>query len=176
MQGHVARRHACHAIVIARGMGIPCITGADIQVDREARTVSTRGISLAEGSVITVDGYTGEIMAGELPMTQPAQSGYFHTLLSWCDSFASMKVFANADTPGDAETALKAGARGIGLCRTEHMFFGQRLAEMKKMILKENKTETRKKMMKYKKRNFKRLFSAMETFPVTLRLIDPPLH
>ncbi|MBS3054571.1 MAG: pyruvate, phosphate dikinase [Candidatus Aenigmarchaeota archaeon] len=165
-----------HAIVIARGMGIPCITGADIQVDREARTVSTRGISLAEGSVITVDGYTGEIMAGELPMTQPAQSGYFHTLLSWCDSFASMKVFANADTPGDAEKALKAGARGIGLCRTEHMFFGQRLAEMQKMILDENKTEALEKMMEFQKRDFIGIFAVMGSLPVTIRLLDPPLH
>ena len=165
-----------HAVVIARGMGKPCVIGADMSVDYETGTVSAGAAVLKEGDTVTVDGSTGEIFAGEVPMKEPSASNEFETLLSWCDSFASMKVLANADTPKDAEKALKLGARGIGLCRTEHMFFGERLPMMQRMIIDDDKTGALDAMLEFQKQDFIVMFKAMNGLPVTVRLLDPPLH
>ncbi|MCF7860835.1 pyruvate, phosphate dikinase [Candidatus Woesearchaeota archaeon] len=170
-----------HAAVVARGMGKCCITGAsDIIIDYEARTVKTNGKILKEGDMLTLDGTTGEAYFGKLDVTEPAFSKDLQLLLSWADGFKSLFVRTNADTPEDAKKAREFGAQGIGLCRTEHMFFKEdRINAMREMILaydEEGRKKALLKLLPYQKKDFLGIFESMEGLPVTIRLLDPPLH
>ena len=170
-----------HAAVVARGMGRPCITGAlDVRIDLAAKSFKVGGIAIAEGDVITIDGTRGEILAGEIPTIEPELTGAFATLMGWADKIRALKVRANAETPADAATARKFGAEGIGLCRTEHMFFdAERIVAMREMILADD-TEGRRtalaKLLPMQRQDFVELFRIMAGLPVTVRLLDPPLH
>ena len=170
-----------HAAVVARGMGKCCIAGcADIKVDEEAGYFEVKGKRIKEFEHITLDGSTGEVYIGKIPTKEPELSGEFATLMRWADEVRRLKVRANADIPRDAQVAIKFGAEGIGLCRTEHMFFeGDRIQAMREMILAENVDERKRalaKLLPYQKSDFKGLFAAMKGKPVTIRLLDPPLH
>ena len=170
-----------HAAVVARGMGRPCVSGAgEIRIDAAARTMTVRGVTLKAGDVITLDGSTGEVMDGEVPTIQPELSGDFATLMEWADGIRRMRVRANAETPADARTARKFGAEGIGLCRTEHMFFeAERIVAMRRMIVAETVEERRaalSDLLPMQRKDFTELFRIMEGLPVTIRLLDPPLH
>ena len=171
-----------HAAVVARGLGKPCIVGAkDLVLDREAGTLATStGRVFEAGEVVTVDGTTGQVMAGEVATIPPEVTGPFATLLEWADQARRMGVRANADTRADAETALEFGAEGIGLCRTEHMFFQRgRISAMREMILAETEAERRtalEKLLPMQRGDFEDLFRAMPGLPVVIRLLDPPLH
>jgi pyruvate,orthophosphate dikinase len=170
-----------HAAVVARGMGRPCVTGAgELRIDTTARTFGVGGKVLRDGDVITIDGGTGEVMAGEVPTVEPTLSGDFATLMGWVDRVRKLGVRANADTPADARTARGFGAEGIGLCRTEHMFFeGQRIVAMREMILAQDSKGRRvalDKILPMQRRDFAELFRIMKGLPVTIRLLDPPLH
>ncbi|KAF0143821.1 MAG: pyruvate orthophosphate dikinase [Rhodospirillaceae bacterium] len=170
-----------HAAVVARGMGTPCVAGAgDISVSYAARTFTVKDSIVKEGDVITIDGSSGEIMLGAVPMIQPELTGDFGTLMAWADSLRTMKVRANAETPTDAATARKFGAEGIGLCRTEHMFFDpQRIIAVREMILAKDEAGRRAalaKLLPFQRQDFIDLFTIMEGLPVTIRLLDPPLH
>jgi pyruvate,orthophosphate dikinase len=170
-----------HAAVVARGMGRPCVAGAgDIKVDYRAATLTARGITVKEGEVITLDGSRGEVMLGSVPTVQPELTGDFGTLMAWVDEVRTMKVRANAETPTDAKAARKFGAEGIGLCRTEHMFFEPaRIIIMREMILADDEAGRRAaldKLMPFQKGDFVELFTIMAGLPVTVRLLDPPLH
>ncbi|HET8728211.1 MAG TPA: pyruvate, phosphate dikinase [Alphaproteobacteria bacterium] len=170
-----------HAAVVARGMGRTCVSGAgDIRIDHRSRTVNVRGVSLKAGDVITLDGSTGEVMLGEVPTVQPELSGDFATLMGWADKLRRMKVRANAETPTDARTAVKFGAEGIGLCRTEHMFFeADRIVAVRRMIVAETEEERRaalSELLPMQRQDFVELFTIMRGLPVTVRLLDPPLH
>jgi len=170
-----------HAAVVARGMGRPCVSGAgDLKIDHEARTLSARGEAIHEGEVITIDGSSGEVYRGEVSTIQPELSGDFATLMAWADEIRSLKVRANAETPEDARTARDFGAEGIGLCRTEHMFFDpDRIVHMRRMILSEGEKDRRDaliNLLPYQRRDFLDLFKIMDGLPVTIRLLDPPLH
>ena len=172
-----------HAAVVARGMGTCCVAGcSDIVIDEKAKTltIKAKGIVLKGGDSISLDGSTGKVYAGKLNTQDPELSGNFATLMSWSDKFRKIGVRTNADTPHDAEVARKFGAEGIGLCRTEHMFFeGERIKAVREMILAGD-LETRKKALAkiypYQKGDFAGLFRAMEGNPVTVRLLDAPLH
>ena len=170
-----------HAAVVARGMGTPCVAGAGtIRVDHVGKVLKVQGKIVAEGDVITLDGSAGEVYLGAVPTVQPDVSGDFATLMAWVDEFRTLKVRANAETPLDAETALKFGAEGIGLCRTEHMFFdAERIVSVRQMILSETEEGRRAalaKLLPYQRDDFKALFTIMAGLPVTIRLLDPPLH
>jgi pyruvate,orthophosphate dikinase len=170
-----------HAAVVARGMGRPCVSGAgDLRIDYKEGTLSVRGRTLKAGDIITIDGSTGEVMAGAVPTKQPELSGDFATLMSWADKVRRMKVRANAETPLDAETARRFGAEGIGLCRTEHMFFdAQRILAVREMILANDEGGRRAALAKIEpmqRKDFVELFKIMAGLPVTIRLLDPPLH
>ncbi len=170
-----------HAAVVARGMGRPCVAGAGgITVDYGAQTMMAGGVTLRAGDTITLDGATGEVFAGAVPMIEPAMSGEFATLMSWADSMRRMKVRTNAETPLDAETARKFGAEGIGLCRTEHMFFDPaRIGAVRQMIMAHDETGRRAaiaKLLPFQRDDFRDLFKIMAGLPVTIRLLDPPLH
>ena len=170
-----------HAAVVARGMGKPCVSGAgDVMIDHKNKTMKIGDKSFAEGDVVTLDGSTGEVLLGEVTMLQPQLTGHFSTLMSWADDVRRMGVRANAETPLDAETARKFGAEGIGLCRTEHMFFDpSRILHVRQMILSETVTERRAaldKIAPHQKQDFVDLFKIMKGLPVTIRLLDPPLH
>ena len=170
-----------HAAVVARGMGTPCVCGAgDINVDAKAKTARVRDKILLEGDVITLDGSTGEVFLGKVATIQPALTGDFATLMGWVDKIRRLKVRANAETPLDAETARKFGAEGIGLCRTEHMFFDPaRILTMRQMILAKDaggRKAALEKLLPYQRADFVKLFTIMEGLPVTIRLLDPPLH
>ncbi len=170
-----------HAAVVARGMGRACVSGAgDLRIDAKAKTMSVRGNMVREGDLITIDGSTGDVMLGAVPTIQPELSGDFATLMGWADGVRRMKVRANAETPLDARTARKFGAEGIGLSRTEHMFFDpQRILAVREMILAENEQGRRTALAKlepFQKEDFVALFRIMEGLPVTIRLLDPPLH
>ncbi|HTR16996.1 MAG TPA: pyruvate, phosphate dikinase [Acetobacteraceae bacterium] len=170
-----------HAAVVARGMGRPCVAGAGgIQVDYGAQTLSAGGIVIRAGETITLDGGTGEVFAGAVPMVEPSLSGDFATLMEWADGFRRMKVRTNAETPLDAETARKFGAEGIGLCRTEHMFFApERIGAVRQMILAHDEAGRRvalEKLLPFQRQDFIDLFRIMAGLPVTIRLLDPPLH
>ena len=170
-----------HAAVVARGMGRPCVSGAgDLRIDYKEATLSVRGRLLKAGDIITIDGSTGEVMAGAVPTKQPELSGDFATLMSWADKVRRMKVRANAETPLDAETARRFGAEGIGLCRTEHMFFdAQRILAVREMILAHDEGGRRTALAKIEpmqRKDFVELFKIMTGLPVTIRLLDPPLH
>ena len=170
-----------HAAVVARGMGKPCVAGAgDIVIDYKTQTLTVKGKVLKPGDKVTLDGSTGEVLLGEMQMLQPAMTDHFATLMQWADAARRLKVRANAETPLDAETARKFGAEGIGLCRTEHMFFDPtRILYVRQMILAET-TEERcaalEKIEPYQRQDFISLFKIMNGLPVTIRLLDPPLH
>ena len=170
-----------HAAVVARGMGKPCIAGCGaIEINYDTKQFKVGDKVVKEGDFITLDGATGEVMLGELPTTDPELTGEFGEFMTWVDEYRKIKVRANADTPHDAEVARKFGAEGIGLCRTEHMFFeGDRITAVREMILSGN-LESRKKalnkILPMQKNDFKGLFKAMDGLPVTIRLLDPPLH
>ena len=170
-----------HAAVVARGMGRPCVAGAgDISVDYETGEVRVGGRTLRAGDLLTIDGATGEVIEGEVPTIEPAMSGDFSTLMSWADSIRRMQVRTNAETPLDARTALDFGAEGIGLCRTEHMFFDpERIVAVRRMILADDVTGRREalaELLPFQRQDFVELFRIMGGLPVTIRLLDPPLH
>ena len=172
---------ASHAAVIARGMGKPCVTGAStLKIDTSAGTLTAPGIVLKRWDIITLDGSTGQILKGAVPTEKPEVSGDFATLLSWADTVRRMKVRANAETVQDARMARDFGAEGIGLCRTEHMFFeGDRLVAMREMILADKEKDRRAalaKVLPMLRGDFVSLFEIMAGTPVTIRLLDPPLH
>ncbi len=171
-----------HAAVVARGMGKPCIVGAEsIQVDLKARQFTAGNTTVKEGEAFTLDGSRGRVLAGAVPMIEPDKiSGEFEELLRWADSFSRLEVWANGDYPQDAERAREFGAQGIGLCRTEHMFMQQdRLPVVQKMILAADEKERRKeleKLLPFQRDDFRGILAAMRGLPVIIRLIDPPLH
>ncbi len=170
-----------HAAVVARGMGKPCVSGAgSVRVDYAAQTMTALGKTFAKGDIITIDGATGQVMEGAVPMLQPELSGDFAVLMGWADADRRLKVRTNADTPNDARIARKFGAEGIGLCRTEHMFFdNDRIVAVREMILADNEEGRRAAMAKIlpmQRGDFAALFEIMHGLPVTIRLLDPPLH
>jgi pyruvate,orthophosphate dikinase len=170
-----------HAAVVARGMGKPCVSGAGaIRVDYAANTMQAGGVTLKKGDVITIDGSTGQVLTGKVAMQEPEMSGDFSTLMSWADRARKLGVRANADTPNDARVAVKFGAEGIGLCRTEHMFFeGERIRAVREMILSDDEKSRRAalaKLLPMQRQDFAELFEIMGGLPVTIRLLDPPLH
>ncbi len=170
-----------HAAVVARGMGRPCVSGAGgITIDYQNETMTCFGQTLGRGDVITIDGSTGDVMRGEVNMLQPELSGDFGTLMAWADSVRRMKVRANAETPVDARTAREFGAEGIGLSRTEHMFFeSDRIVAVREMILAEDEAGRRaalEKLLPMQRRDFVEIFEIMSGLPVTIRLLDPPLN
>ncbi|UTW50880.1 pyruvate, phosphate dikinase [bacterium SCSIO 12827] len=170
-----------HAAVVARGMGTPCVSGAgELRVDYSKKTLHALGQTLNEGDVITLDGSTGEIMLGEVAMIQPEVSGDFGELMAWVDEIKVIGVRANAETPLDALTAKKFGAEGIGLSRTEHMFFDpHRIVHMRQMILARDEAERRKaldNLLPHQRQDFLELFHIMDGLPITIRLLDPPLN
>jgi pyruvate,orthophosphate dikinase len=170
-----------HAAVVARGMGKPCVSGAGtIRVDYAAQTLTSAGRTLKKGDVITIDGSTGQVLEGAVPMLQPELSGDFATLMVWADAVRRMKVRTNAETPADARVARSFGAEGIGLCRTEHMFFDEdRIVAVREMILADDEAGRRHalaKLLPMQRKDFAELFEIMSGLPVTIRLLDPPLH
>jgi pyruvate,orthophosphate dikinase len=170
-----------HAAVVARGWGKCCVAGAgEVQIDEEERTITIKGRTFGGRDVISIDGSSGEVMAGDVSTRNPQLSGEFATLMEWADRYRTLQVRTNADTPEDAARARGYGAEGIGLCRTEHMFFeGDRITDMREMILASTEDERRSalnKLLPYQRKDFKGIFSAMEGLPVTVRLLDPPLH
>jgi pyruvate, orthophosphate dikinase len=170
-----------HAAVVARGMGRPCVSGAgDVSIFPKEGLFRARGREFKAGEVITIDGSTGEILAGSPKMIEPELTGDFATLMGWADQVRRLKVRANAETPLDAKTARQFGAEGIGLCRTEHMFFDDtRIAAVREMILADDEKGRRAALAKiapFQKADFVELFTIMEGLPVTIRLLDPPLH
>jgi len=170
-----------HAAVVARGMGRPCVSGAgEIHIDAKAQAFHARGRSVQAGDIITIDGSTGEVLLGAVKMVEPELSGDFAILMGWADSVRRLKVRANAETALDARTARQFGAEGIGLCRTEHMFFDpDRIAAVREMILADDEAGRRAalaKILPMQRKDFVELFSIMDGLPVTIRLLDPPLH
>ncbi|HET6233901.1 MAG TPA: pyruvate, phosphate dikinase [Acetobacteraceae bacterium] len=170
-----------HAAVVARGMGRPCVAGAGgIVVDYNAQTLATGGRTVRAGETITLDGSTGEVFLGSVAMVEPAMSGDFGTLMEWADANRRLGIRANAETPLDAETARKFGAEGIGLCRTEHMFFDpERIGAVRQMIMARDEAGRRvalARLLPFQRDDFHKLFRIMAGLPVTIRLLDPPLH
>jgi len=170
-----------HAAVVARGMGRPCVSGAStVSIDLRSRTLKIGSRDLKEGDVITLDGASGDIMAGEVPTIEPELAGDFGTLMGWADKHRRLKVRTNAETPEDCRMARKFGAEGIGLCRTEHMFFdARRISAVRQMILAEDEAGRRAalaKLLPEQRADFQAIFEVMQGLPVTIRLLDPPLH
>jgi len=170
-----------HAAVVARGMGKPCVAGTEgLEIDIDKRTVRIGSHRLSEGDVITIDGGTGRVIVGEVPLVPPAINEDFETLLVWADDVRRLKVRANADNAEDAAKAREFGAQGIGLCRTEHMFFGEeRLPVVQEMILardEEGRRAALDRLLPFQQSDFEAIFEAMAGLPVTIRLLDPPLH
>jgi pyruvate,orthophosphate dikinase len=170
-----------HAAVVARGMGKPCVAGCEgLEIDMDARTVRIGGRDLREGDTITIDGGTGRVIIGEVPLVPPQINEDFETILGWADEVRRLKVRANADNPEDAAKAREFGAQGIGLCRTEHMFFGEeRLPVMQEMILASDEAgrrEALERLLPFQQADFEGIFEVMAGLPVTIRLLDPPLH
>ena len=170
-----------HAAVVARGMGRPCVSGSsEIDIDYEKKIFKTVDLEVNEGDIITIDGSTGRIILGEVPTVKPEISGDFSKLMSWADSIRKLKVRTNSETPADTKTARDFGAEGIGLCRTEHMFFDEeRILSVRQMILsktKEDRAEALAKLLPHQKKDFIEIFKIMNGLPVTVRLLDPPLH
>jgi len=170
-----------HAAVVARGMGKPCVAGCEgIKVDERKAQFTVNGMVFKEGDYITIDGSSGQVIKGEVPTIEPELSGEFKKLLEWADEVRTMGVKANADTPADAKVAREMGAEGIGLCRTEHMFFGEdRLPYVQKVILSQSEEERKQALEKLEpiqKEDFKGILKEMEGLPVIIRLLDPPLH
>jgi pyruvate,orthophosphate dikinase len=170
-----------HAAVVARGMGRPCVSGAGtVSIDYKARSMRAGQTEIKEGETITIDGSTGEVMLGAVATVQPELVGDFGTLMAWADSHRRLKVRTNAETPLDCRTAREFGAEGIGLCRTEHMFFdSERIANVRQMILAESEAGRRAALLKLlpaQRGDFEEIFKIMAPLPVTIRLLDPPLH
>jgi len=170
-----------HAAVVARGMGRPCVSGSsEIDINYEMKVFKTSSMEIKEGDVITIDGSTGRIILGNVPTVKPEISGDFSKLMSWADSFRKLKVRTNSETPKDTKTARDFGAEGIGLCRTEHMFFDEeRILSVREMILsktKEDRAKALEKLLPHQKKDFVEIFKIMSGLPVTVRLLDPPLH
>ncbi|MCG2840285.1 pyruvate, phosphate dikinase [Sandaracinobacter sp. RS1-74] len=170
-----------HAAVVARGMGRPCVSGAGgISIDMEARTLKIGSKSFREGEIVTLDGASGEVMLGRVATVEPELSGDFARLMGWADQHRRMKVRANAETPEDCRTAVRFGAEGVGLARTEHMFFGaERIVHVRAMILSADESGRRaalEKLLPAQRADFAEIFRIMEGRPVTIRLLDPPLH
>ncbi len=175
-----------HAAVVARGMGKPCVAGCgELDIDAKAGTVIIKAANgkarkFSRKDTISIDGSTGCVFSGAVPTVKPKVSGDFATLMGWADSIRKLQVRTNADTPNDAKVAREFGAQGIGLCRTEHMFFeGDRIVAVREMILADNEKDRRaalKKLLPYQKKDFVGIFKAMDGLPVTIRLLDPPLH
>ncbi len=170
-----------HAAVVARGMGKPCVAGCEgLSIDLAARTLNIGGHQLAEGDMLTIDGGSGQVIVGEVPLVPPQINEDFETILGWADELRRLKVRANADTPADAAKAREFGAEGIGLCRTEHMFMAEdRLPVVREMILASGEDERRvalDQLLPHQQADFEGIFEAMAGLPVTIRLLDPPLH
>ncbi len=170
-----------HAAVVARGMGRPCVSGSsEIDINYENKSFKTSSMEIKEGDVITIDGSTGRIIAGSVSTVKPEISGDFSKLMSWADSFRKLKVRTNSETPKDTKTAKDFGAEGIGLCRTEHMFFDEeRILSVREMILsktKEDRAIALEKLLPHQRKDFIDIFKIMGGLPVTIRLLDPPLH
>jgi len=170
-----------HAAVVARGMGKPCVAGCEgLDIDAEARTITLGGRRLREGEVITIDGGTGRVIIGEVRLVPPRINEDFETILGWADEVRRLQVWANADNPEDAAKAREFGAQGIGLCRTEHMFFGEeRLPVVQEMILASDEQGRRaalERLLPFQQSDFEGIFESMAGFPVVIRLLDPPLH
>lgn len=171
-----------HAAVVARGMGTPCVSGStDITIDYKSKTMSTKsGVVIKEGDWVSLDGAKGQIIEGEIPTVSASMTGNFGTFMGWVDEIRTMHVRANAETPADAKQALAFGAEGIGLARTEHMFFdAKRISDMRTMILSDDEAGRRAalaKLLPYQKEDFKELYRTMNGYPVVIRLLDPPLH
>ncbi len=170
-----------HAAVVARGMGKPCVSGASgLSINYQDKQCVVGNVSFGEGDVVTINGSSGEVILGEVPTIEPNLSGDFSTIMAWADEIRTLKVRTNAETPEDATTARKFGAQGIGLCRTEHMFFeAQRITSVRKMILAEDlegRQQALQEIMPMQRGDFVEIFEVMEGLPVTIRLLDPPLH
>ncbi len=170
-----------HAAVVARGMGRPCVSGSsEIDINYDKKIFKTQSVEIKEGDLITIDGSTGRVIKGEVPKVKPEISGDFSKLMSWADNFRKLKVRTNSETPLDTKTAREFGAEGIGLCRTEHMFFDEeRILSVRQMILsktKEDRSKALEKLLPHQKNDFIELFKIMSGLPVTVRLLDPPLH
>src|SRR5690606_17658708 len=170
-----------HAAVVARGMGKCCVAGAsELRVDEERKQLTINGRVFNEGDWLTINGSTGQVIAGQVKLVEPELSGYFGRLMEWADKYRALKVRTNADTPEDAARAREFGAEGIGLCRTEHMFFGdERIRAMREMILAPDADARRRaldKLLPYQREDFYAIFKVMDGLPVTIRLLDPPLH
>jgi pyruvate,orthophosphate dikinase len=170
-----------HAAVVARGMGRPCVSGSsEIDINYEMKTFKTSSMEIKEGDVITIDGSTGRIISGSVATVKPEISGDFSKLMTWADSFRKLNIRTNSETPKDTKTAKDFGAEGIGLCRTEHMFFDEeRILSVREMILsktKEDRSIALKKLLPHQKKDFIEIFKIMSGLPVTVRLLDPPLH
>ena len=170
-----------HAAVVARGMGRPCVSGSsEIDINYDKKTFKTSSLEVKEGEIITIDGSTGRIILGGVPTVKPEVSGDFSKLMSWADSFRKLKVRTNSETPKDTKTARDFGAEGIGLCRTEHMFFDEeRILSVREMILSktvEDRAKALGKLLPHQKKDFIEIFKIMNGLPVTVRLLDPPLH
>jgi len=171
-----------HAALIARGWGKCCVVGCGaLDIDMKAKTVKVNSIVLKEGDILTLNGTKGNVYQGTLPLVKvdPEKNEDLKNFLNWCDEVSAIGVRTNADRPKDAAQARSFGAKGIGLCRTEHMFFGDRITSMRKMIMADTKEEREEAvygLLKYQKEDFMGLFEAMDGLPVTIRLLDPPLH
>ncbi|RUL82045.1 pyruvate, phosphate dikinase [Tautonia sociabilis] len=172
---------ASHAAVVARGWGKPCVVGCEaVRIDEKAGQIFVNGTAVKAGDYLTINGTTGDVMIGEVPTIPPKMAGDFAVLMGWADSYRTLKIRTNADNPKDAAKAREFGAEGIGLCRTEHMFFeGQRIVDMRKMILADTEADRRQALdalEPYQRDDFIGIFEAMAGLPVTIRLLDPPLH
>ena len=170
-----------HAAVVARGMGRPCVSGStEITIDYSNKEFKAGNVIVKEGDTITIDGASGEVILGTVPTIQPNISGYFSTIMNWSNEFKKLKIRTNAETEKDSKVAREFGAEGIGLCRTEHMFFDQeRILSVREMILsktKENRNKALLKLLPHQKNDFKKILKVMSGLPVTIRLLDPPLH
>ena len=170
-----------HAAVVARGMGRPCVSGSsEIEIDYENRLFKTKDKEIKEGDVITIDGSTGRVILGKVKTVKPEISGDFSKLMSWADNFRKLKIRTNSETPFDSKTARDFGAEGVGLCRTEHMFFDEeRILSVREMILSKSRDDRSKalaKLLPHQKKDFIEIFKIMNGLPVTVRLLDPPLH
>ena len=170
-----------HAAVVARGMGRPCVSGSgEINIDYESKEFRAGDLTFKEGDIITIDGGSGKVMEGLVPTVKPDISGYFSTIMKWSDQFRKLKIRTNSETPQDTKIARNFGAEGIGLCRTEHMFFDEeRILSVRQMILSKHLDDRKNaldKLLPYQKKDFKEIFKIMKGLPVTVRLLDPPLH
>jgi pyruvate,orthophosphate dikinase len=172
---------ASHAAVVARGWGKPCVVGCDeVKIDEKAGTITIGSNIVKAGEYITINGTTGDVMIGKVETIAPSMTGDFSTLMEWADKYRTLKIRTNADSPADSTKAREFGAEGIGLCRTEHMFFGEdRITAVREMILAESEEGRKKALAKiepFQKADFVGIFEAMAGLPVTIRLLDPPLH